>query len=153
MSSKKVLDVTTGSRLGLAAACEECSGEEESLCVFLLLFPAESAKQAINRSNPNGIRSCGHIKKHILQLGTNPRNRAHPLVSPTSQRLLEDAREFHQKGNWLQLNIVMPSYAASGISAKPSLVYFSSPWQRREDHLPRTRSYSNPSTPSRPSRP
>ena len=42
----------------------------------------------------------------------------------------------------------MPRYAASGISAKPSLVHFPSPWQRREDHLPCTRSYSNPSTAS-----
>ena len=47
----------------------------------------------------------------------------------------------------------MPSYAASGISAKPSLVHFSSSWQRREDHLPCARSYPNPAAASQPWRP
>lgn len=43
--------MTASSRLGLAAGCGEGrAGRRKFVCV-LLLFPAEGAKQAINRSN------------------------------------------------------------------------------------------------------
>lgn len=51
VTCQKVFDVTASSRLELPAVCGEGgAGRRKFVCV-LLLFPAEGAKQAINRSN------------------------------------------------------------------------------------------------------
>ena len=41
---------------------------EENFVRGLLLSPAESAKRAINKSNPIWTKSCGHIKRHVSHI-------------------------------------------------------------------------------------
>lgn len=133
-----VFDDTRSSKLRLAADSGECRAGGESLCV-VCCCPLQKARSKRSTSlTSNRLAWFGRIKDEYL---ATPSSRTRPT-------LLEDVRRSSHTRNWLRVILVVPRYAASGISAKPSLVHFSSPWQRREDHLPCTRSYSNPSTAS-----
>lgn len=45
---------------------------EDKLCVWFVVVPAESAKQAINRSNLIRATRCGIISKHTSQIRARP---------------------------------------------------------------------------------
>lgn len=65
----------------------------------LLLSPAESAKQAINKANLIWITACVRIKTVTFEI------RAAEQFLELSNAQLEDARRFIQTGNWLHVHI------------------------------------------------